>query len=105
MASSHGGNSQSFNHSVGSSGTGVIDEKRNKKRQRKQDKTRKMPSTLTYSNEAPQQLMHSNSMPLRVSNEIELEQLRQELSETKRQLTEKQNEVDKSTQLFTVFDK
>lgn len=36
--------------------------------------------------------------------EVEVDQLRAELEDTKRQLREKTIEVEKSTQLFTMFD-
>ena len=36
--------------------------------------------------------------------EVEVDQLRQELAETKRELKEKTIEVEKSTQLFAMFD-
>jgi len=149
-----------------------IDEKRLKKRQRKQEKTRKVQSKLVYKHTetdpansnntanpnqsnafaqhssivsgfgATERLQHAHSLVLErntsldgqssdvlgkrarladnhsVSDvhlagdspkskrgpELEVDQLKRELEETRRQLREKTIEVEKSTQLFTLFD-
>jgi hypothetical protein len=115
----------------------AIDDRRLKKRQRKQDKTRKMQSKLTYQPmvpaisqsftselptvqafSSPSQLselqriqkarletqeIHNNSDP-DSANQQELESLRSQLTECKSQLRNKTIELEKSTQLFTMFD-
>ena len=110
-------NSQSFNSSENQNSVGRTNTIA-KKRQRKQDKTRKLPSQLQFQpttdfTQLQSELAKTDSYNFNDYRQIsqiskdqteEIQNLRNELSKAQIQLNKKSIEVEKSQQLFQMFD-
>ena len=110
-------NSQSFNSSENQNSVGRTNTIA-KKRQRKQDKTRKLPSQLQFQpttdfTQLQNELAKTDSYNFNDYRQIsqiskdqteEIQNLRNELSKAQIQLNKKSIEVEKSQQLFQMFD-